>query len=269
MTPSCGMLAVTGTGLKLARLGFGCARLFGGSEARASARLVEAALAAGIVHFDTAPSYAYGQSEAVLGDVLVGADEVTIATKVGLLPAGSPSLTGTLYRRFVRPALARAPALKSSLLMARRHHAPVLAAPRRVLGLDEIEASVATSLARLRRPRIDVLLIHEPDQFVIDEALRARFEALVRDGTITAYGLAYGRSVTDVVPFGHILQSAYDPTVPVWAAPPTPIYHGALRGRAGTKPRAAVRAVLEARQDAAVIFSGSTPFQIRDVVAEA
>ena len=69
--------------------------------------------------------------------------------------------------------------------------------------------------------------------------------------------------------FGQILQSAYDPMAPVWAAPPTPIYHGVLRGRAAATPREAVRAVLQARHDAAVLVSASTPFQIWDVVAEA
>jgi aryl-alcohol dehydrogenase-like predicted oxidoreductase len=263
------MVALRGTGVRIARLGLGCARLFGGVEAMASARLVEAALAAGVVHFDTAPSYAYGQSEEVLGDVLAGVAGVTVATKVGLNAIGAPSRAGTLYRRLVRPALARTPALKSALLRARRRTASESrAVSRRVLGTDEIEASVDSSLARLQRSRIDILLVHEPDQFVIDEALRERLEALVRNGTIAAYGLAYGRSVAGGAPFGHILQSAYDPTTPAWVGPPVPIYHGVLRGRARTTPREAVRAVLQAQRDAVVLVSASTPFQIREVSAQ-
>lgn len=270
MMPSCASIAVHGTDLTIARLGFGCARLFGGGETRASTRLLEEALAAGIIHFDTAPSYAYGQSEALLGEVLADMPGVTITTKVGLSAAGAPSPAGTLYRRFVRPALARAPALKAALLRARKR--PVTQephVPRRILGADEIEASVAASLTRLRRSRIDVLLVHEPDQFVIDAALQERFEALKRKGTILAYGLGYGGIAPEDVAFGHVLQGAYDPAAagPV-ATAATAIYHGILRNRGLSTPREAVSAAMHAHPQAALLVSASTPSQIRDIASQ-
>ena len=273
MTPCCGSVAVQGTGVTIARLGLGCARLFGGSEARASIRLLEQALAAGFGHFDTAPSYAYGQSEAMLGEVLGDVPGVTITTKVGLSTAGAPSHAGTYYRRFLRPLLARAPALKAALLMARERPVEQLShTPRRILGSDEIEASVAASLARLRRSRIDILLVHEPDQFVIDGALQERFEALKRGGTILAYGLGYGGIATHEGAFGQVLQRAYDPAAPVpitaAAAAPTAIYHGVVRHRGPLPVGEAVRAVLHSDSDAALLVSASSPLQIRDLARQ-
>lgn len=270
MTPCGGTIAVRGTGLAIARLGFGCARVFGGGETRSSTRLLEAALAAGLSHFDTAPSYSYGQSETMLGEVLAGVAGVTITTKVGLSATGAPSLAGTLYRRFARPALARSPALKAALLRARER--PAAEAPqveRRILGSHEIEASVAASMARLGRSQIDILLLHEPDQFVIDDALAERFEALKRNGTILAYGLGYGGMAPANGSFGQILQGAYDPaTVGPASTTPTAIYHGVLRHRGPSTPREAVRAAMRAQPQAALIVSASTPSQVREIASQ-
>lgn len=74
------------------RIGLGCARLMGGSEAASSRKLVEVALALGIRHFDTAPYYGEGASETVLGNVLGGVEGVTVTTKIGIArPAAPPS----------------------------------------------------------------------------------------------------------------------------------------------------------------------------------
>src|SRR5215470_7412083 len=112
-------LPVSGSKMSITRVGFGCARLFAGSEFKASTRLIEAALDRGIRHFDTAPSYGGGQSEDVLGTVLAGVQGVTIATKVGISrPNGVPRpYSGrVLYRRFARPIMARFPRTKAKLL---------------------------------------------------------------------------------------------------------------------------------------------------------
>jgi len=232
--------------------------------------LLEAALEAGLTHFDTAPSYAYRQSEEMLGEVLAGLPAVTITTKVGLPTGGAPSRAGTFYRRFARPALARVPALKRALLRARER--PAAGAPplaRRVLGADEIAASVAASLTRLGRSQIDILLVHEPDQFMIDAALEERFEALKRDGTILAYGLGYGGVAPKEAAFGEVLQGSYDPAS---AAPasviPTAIYHGVLRHRGSSTTREALRAAMDAQPDAALLVSASTPSQIIEIASQ-
>lgn len=253
---------------EIGRLGFGCARLFGGAEMHASVRLIETALECGIRHFDTAPSYAYGQSEAVLGEALSGQAGLTVATKVGIEPSGAASRLSTLYRRYARPMLSRVPAVKSALLRGRQP-APdgdgERPTPRR-LERDAIRASVSRSLERLKRDRIDLLLLHEPDKFVIDDTLRSHFEELMAEGLIAAYGLGYGRPADDAPAFGHVLQCRYAPDMGGWPTDArTRIFHGFLRHReAGdVSPGAAIADVLERHPYAAVIVSASTGKQIR------
>jgi aryl-alcohol dehydrogenase-like predicted oxidoreductase len=270
------ILAVPGTPLQFTRLGFGCARLFAGIEARGSHRLIEAALGLGIRHFDTAPSYAWGQSELVLGEVLASAKDVTIATKVGLAPvAGGPSALSTAYRLVGRPLLAHLPRLKSRLIRraATSVGSPPAEVGRRPLHRDEIHASLESSLRRLRRDRIDLLLIHEPDHIVLDEPTLEIFRDLQRREIIGAFGLGYARAV-DVPPrFGQIVQAQFSPTAPA-ATPNSPIariWHGVLRAAESEAADSTARAktrisqVLTARPGDGIVFSASTVRQIRDV----
>ena len=84
------------------RLGFGCGRLKGGHEKANALRLVHAALDMGLRHFDTAPPYGLGMSEAVLGEALKGRQEdVTVVTKAGLadwLGGLGPGGSATVYQ---------------------------------------------------------------------------------------------------------------------------------------------------------------------------
>lgn len=277
MSAGFGHVRVADTGLSLSRLGFGCARLFGKSEMRASGRLIEAALASGIRHFDTAPSYAWGQSEQVLGEVLAGVPDVTITTKVGLpWASGEASYAGTIYRRIIRPLLGRTPGLKRSLLRVAAHraapsaptslHQPIL------LARDEIRRSLEGSLVRLRRDSVDVLLVHEPDRLVLNDDMREVFADLEGQRLIGAHGLGWGRVVSSYPKFGQVVQSRYDPkTVSVGDA--TRIYHGVVRVFSDdapadwTKMSAVIRIqhVLSSSPISAVIFSASSPAQIRDI----
>jgi D-threo-aldose 1-dehydrogenase len=109
---------------------------------------VDAAWAAGIRHFDTAPLYGSGLAEARLGSALVDRprDEFTISTKVGrVLVPGSPD-----------PHFVGAPTLKPVF-----DFAP--AAVRR---------SLKESLRRLQQDHVDVALLHDPDDH-LDDARRA------------------------------------------------------------------------------------------------
>ena len=78
------MVLVPGIARPITQIALGCGRLNGRLERRSSARIVEAALALGIRHFDTAPSYGMGTADEVLGSVLSGVDGVTITSKVGI-----------------------------------------------------------------------------------------------------------------------------------------------------------------------------------------
>lgn len=213
----------------LAPLGFGAARLMGGLETRSSIRLIEAALTMGVRHFDTAPSYGEGESEKILGEALEGVTEVRVVTKVGIARPGSPGRIGLahrLYRTFGKPILARAPRLKARLMLTPRT-IPLRFPARRVLGRDEIERSMDESCRLLRRTP-DILLLHEPDQFVLDDELEGHLTQLVRDGRITAFGAGTGEVMTAERCFGSVWQShwagAYHP------AAAQQIFHGLIRG---------------------------------------
>ena len=274
-----GLIRVGGSDVAVTRLAFGCARIFSGKESHASARLIEAALAVGIRHFDTAPSYSGGQSEELLGSVLAGIPDVTIATKVGI-PSGDAGTSplGTLYRRAVRPVLAQFPGLKSGLLrLARRAQRPGAAHQvatdivRRELTRDEILRELDGSLARLRRARVDLLMVHEPDRLQLTAAAQETFADLQRQGLIGAFGLAWDRAVPDPPPFGQVVQARYDAEATLPLRLETRLFHGVMR-HAGGRQLAAVDRVRHAymrHPASSIVFSASHPSQIREIVQQA
>ena len=276
---------VYGGQVSITRLGFGCARLFGGAETRASARLIEAALECGIRHFDTAPSYGDGRSEQVLGEVLRGMTDVTLTSKIGIPRPTRPSGSwrGRLYRRYVRPALATAPGLKRRLLdlaVRRRVVGPSadgLAPSRRRIEPAAVIYELETSLALLRREVLDLYLIHEPDGILIDDELLAAFAALRRQGLIRAFGVALGGEASTWPAGVDVVQSLCPPgggLAPPLADSPTPIYHGVMRRQSivSAEPGAvagphALVVALRRHPRAGFLFSASTPRQIRELVA--
>ena len=126
------------------------------SEADARATL-EAAWAAGIRAFDTAPHYGAGLSEQRLGGFLRGLPraEFTVCTKVGrrLMPADGGAGDAEGF-----------------------HGAPPV---RRVrdYSRDGVLASLEDSLTRLGLDRVDIVLIHDPDEH-LTQALDEAFPAL-------------------------------------------------------------------------------------------
>jgi aryl-alcohol dehydrogenase-like predicted oxidoreductase len=276
-------VAVAGSEISISRCGFGCGRIFGGSELKASAGLIEAALIAGIRHFDTAPSYGNGQSEAVLGAVLAGVPDVTIATKIGIprpKPASYPAQV--LYRRMVRPVLSRFPATKARLRRMIEGRGGVAepdpGLPRRRLGRDEVLRGLDESLKQLRRTRADLYLVHEPDQFDLTDDLRALLTVLQRSGQVGSFGLAWGCIADTSLAFGTVIQGRHGAHLPARApVGGTRVFHGVLRhgwhgpnerGGLIRGPGARIREVLDAHPDSAVIFSASTPGQIREVAEQ-
>jgi aryl-alcohol dehydrogenase-like predicted oxidoreductase len=267
------------TSVEITPLCFGCARLFSGNSTKASAKLIEAALRAGIRHFDTAPSYASEQSERVLGEVLAGVEDVTIATKFGL-PYSVTAETGamSLYRKALRPVLARTPRLKSGVLRVFQGIRKSTATPPermvRKLSRDDIRRSFEGSVTRLKRDHIDIYLAHEPDQILINDDLAEILTDLQNSGGIGAFGRAWDRSVPAMEPFGQVIQSRFDP-----AAMPDKghfrIFHGVLRHRhegIGDGERRAsapkrLAAAMAQHPSSAVLFSASHPSQIDQITS--
>lgn len=167
------------TAVEVTRLGLGTAPL-GGLYAPVADADAEATIAAawdqGIRYFDTAPLYGFGLSERRLGAFLRGQPrgEFVISTKVGRLlrrpqgePAPDPYYKGTPPER------------------------PVFD-----FSHDGVMRSVAESLQRLGLDRVDILLIHDPDDHH-DQAIAGAYRALARlraEGAIGAIGAGMNQS---------------------------------------------------------------------------
>ena len=170
---------VVGTGVRLPQVGLGGAA-FGNlgqpvTDEDAEALLL-AAWAAGIRYFDTAPHYGLGLSEARLGRFLRTRprDEVVLSTKVGrLLEDGGterPDDQGfAVTSRLVR---------------------------RRDYTRSGVLRSLESSLERLGVDRVDVVLIHDPDEHWRD-AVREAYPCLhdLREqGVVGAIGVGMNQS---------------------------------------------------------------------------
>jgi aryl-alcohol dehydrogenase-like predicted oxidoreductase len=134
-------------GPELSVVGLGCNNFGMAIEAEAAAAVVQAALDAGITHFDTAEMYGGGRSEEMLGAALRSRrDEAVIATKFLPRPADEPYRPGALAAR--------------------------------------IRDAAEGSLRRLATDRIDLYYQHFPDpEAPVEEVLEA-LDELVRAGKV-------------------------------------------------------------------------------------
>jgi D-threo-aldose 1-dehydrogenase len=139
----------------------------------AAAATLQAAWDAGIRAFDTAPHYGVGLSEQRIGDFLTGRPraEFVVSTKVGrrLVPAAGPGSADGADEFYGTPALGRV----------------------RDYGADGALRSLEDSLRRLRLDRVDIALIHDPDEHMA-EALDGAYPALARlrsEGAVGAIGV--------------------------------------------------------------------------------
>lgn len=167
-----GSLDVTSLGLGSAPLG----GLFSPvSDADADATLARA-WSLGVRFFDTAPLYGFGLAERRLGAFLrqQPRESYVISTKVGrLLRTGDG---GTAEDEHYKGTPRERPVFDFSY--------------------DGVMRSVEESLARLGLDRVDVLLVHDPDDHY-DEAVTGAFRALQRlrgDGTVRAIGAGMNQS---------------------------------------------------------------------------
>jgi len=143
--------------------------LFTGVSEHDAQATVDAAWDAGIRYFDTAPLYGHGVSERRLGRALAARSrsEYVLSTKVG---------------RVLRPAGAHRPATIFTDVGDLE--------PEFDFSRDGIRRSIDDSLTRLGIDRIDVALVHDPDDHE-DDALRHAFPTLLdlRDeGVVAAVG---------------------------------------------------------------------------------
>jgi D-threo-aldose 1-dehydrogenase len=167
------------TGLRVSEMVFGGAPiggLFAPVTDDQAAAALEAAWAAGIRAFDTAPHYGAGLSEQRIGRFLAGRprEEFVLSTKIGrrLVPAtgdveGADGFYGT-------PKLARV----------------------RDYSRDGALAALEASLRRLDTDRIDIVLIHDPDGYAVEavDGAYAALDELRSERTIRAVGVGMNQS---------------------------------------------------------------------------
>lgn len=168
-------------GLRAPAVGYGAAALGNLYTALAPEdwpAIVPAAWEGGVRYFDVAPHYGLGLAERRLGESLRGLprDEFVVSTKVGrlLVPQDAGGRTD-LDNLFDVPA----------------DHRRV-----RDYSRDGVLRSVEDSLTRLGLDRIDIALVHDPDDYEA-EALDGAFPALaeLRDqGVISSFGAGMNQS---------------------------------------------------------------------------
>src|ERR1700761_8807339 len=165
--------------LEVTQLGLGTAPLGGlfadVSDADAEATIAQA-WSLGVRYFDTAPLYGFGLAEQRLGRFLRAQprDSYALSTKVG---------------RLLRTDDA-APAEDN------HYKGAPSARPHFDYSYDGVMRSVDESLVRLGLDRIDILLVHDPDDHY-DAAVSGAFRALQRlrdDRTISAIGAGMNQS---------------------------------------------------------------------------
>src|SRR4051794_12215774 len=135
-----------------------------------------AAWDAGVRYFDTAPHYGLGLAEQRLAEGLAGRDGFVVSTKVGRVLAPLASAPG---------------AMDSEGFAVSATHIRV-----RDYSRDGVLASLESSLERLGLDRVDLLLVHDPDEYY-REALEGAFPALEElrsQGVIASYGAGMNQS---------------------------------------------------------------------------
>jgi D-threo-aldose 1-dehydrogenase len=140
--------------------------------------VVPAAWDCGVRYFDVAPHYGLGLAERRLGAALrdLPRSEVVVSTKVGRLLVPAPGgADGGDDQGFAVPA---------DLVRVRDY------------SRDGIRRSLESSLERLGLDRVDLVYVHDPDDFyaeALDQAFPA-LEELRGEGTITSYGAGMNQS---------------------------------------------------------------------------
>lgn len=207
---------------RVSRIGFGGYRVDDRSDAHREA--LRDALVAGVTLVDTSTNYADGHSEALVGEVvgaLVGRgavrrEDLVVVTKAGYVQGSNQ-----------REAIVRAREGRPWTEMT--EYAPDC---WHCISPDFLADQLTASLQRLASPRVDVLLLHNPEYFLMDAAHRgvardeartrfyarlarafAHFETEIAAGRIGAYGMSSNTLVAphekeDAVSLERVLEAA-------------------------------------------------------------
>jgi len=181
------------SGLRAPALGFGCAALLGRTGKRDSLRALEAAWEEGIRFFDTARSYGYGESEALLGAFLKGRrDQAIVATKFGILPAPQSS-----WKRVAKSAARSLVSLLPSARSIVRKAVGTQLSPNHFT-LAVLQKSLEESLRQLGTDHVDILFLHSAPSSVLEQQeLLGAMGRLVEQGKVRLAGLSGDPAVVE------------------------------------------------------------------------
>ena len=174
------------TGLRCPRLGFGCASLMGRTGRKDSLRALGAAWDQGVRFFDTARSYGYGESEALLGGFLRGRrEQAVIATKFGILAAPQPAWKG-VAKSVARTALKLVPSLHGLIQKGAAQQFE-----HNQFTIPVLQLSIEQSLAKLGVDCVDILFLHAAPASVLEQDdLLDAMARLVESGKVRVAGLS-------------------------------------------------------------------------------
>jgi aryl-alcohol dehydrogenase-like predicted oxidoreductase len=175
-------------------LGFGCAALLGRAGRLDSLRALEAAFEAGITFYDTARSYGYGESEALLGEFLRGRrHKVVISTKFGILPAKTNVLKETI-KPLARKVLQALPSARKAV-----HRQISAQFSANNFSVAVLRDSLETSLTKLRTDYVDLLFMHSAPADALERRdLLAELSRLVTEGKVRRAGISADAEVIEL-----------------------------------------------------------------------
>jgi aryl-alcohol dehydrogenase-like predicted oxidoreductase len=172
--------------MRASALGFGCSAVLGRVGRRESLAALGAAYDAGITFYDTARSYGYGESEALLGEFLRGRREsVVVSTKFGILPAQTNFFKETV-KPLARKVLQMVPSARKAV---QRQIGAQFSANN--FTVEVLRESVETSLRRLGTDYVDLLFMHSaPVSVLQQEDLLAEMQTMVGEGKVRRAGIS-------------------------------------------------------------------------------
>jgi aryl-alcohol dehydrogenase-like predicted oxidoreductase len=173
-------------GTRCSVLGFGCGAVMGRVGRADSLRAMEAAFDAGVNVFDTARSYGYGDSEAVLGEFLAGRrSNVLVSTKFGVEP-GQRQGWKSMLRPVARRVLKAFPQARQAM---RRQAAGQI--QQASLTPAAMRTSLETSLRCLRTDYVDFFFLHDvAPEAMRQEDLFAELALLRDEGKVRRFGVS-------------------------------------------------------------------------------
>jgi len=171
---------IPGTDVQLPVIGFGGApigNLYREVPEQEAVDAVTAAWEGGVRYFDTAPHYGLGLSERRMGAALAGKDRdsYVLSTKIGRLLRPNPSPGGKDTEGFDVP---------DNVHRVRDY------------SRDGVLRSIEESLQRLGTDRLDIVYIHDPDDYWAEavEGAAPALSALRDEGVIRAWGAGMNQS---------------------------------------------------------------------------